>query len=89
MPAVLRRLRIENLVLVESAKVPPGGERAMLSFETLTLAPYDRRLIDVSALTPDERRWIDTYHARVAAEIGAQITDNATRAWLKASTAPL
>ncbi len=82
-------IRIENLVLVESAKVPPGGERAMLSFETLTLAPYDRRLIDVAALTPDDRRWIDTYHARVAAEIGAQITDSATRAWLKAATAAL
>ena len=82
-------IRIENLVLVESAKVPAGGERAMLSFETLTLVPYDRRLIDVAALTSDERRWIDAYHARVAAEIGPVITDAATRAWLEAATQPL
>lgn len=82
-------IRIENLVLVESAKVPAGGERAMQSFETLTLVPYDRRLIDVAALTSDERRWIDAYHARVAAEIGPLIENAETRAWLKAATQPL
>ena len=82
-------IRIENLVLVESAQVPPGGERAMLSFETLTLVPYDRRLIDVEALTSEERRWLDAYHARVATEIGPQISDATTRAWLKAATTAL
>ena len=82
-------IRIENLVLVEAAKVPAGGERAMLSFETLTLAPYDRRLIALGDLTPGRAAWIDAYHARVAAEIGPLIDDAATRAWLKAATAPL
>src|SRR5205823_4669212 len=36
-------IRIENLVLVEPREIP-GGQRPMLGFETLTLAPYDRRL---------------------------------------------
>ena len=31
-----------------------GGERPMLGFETLTLAPIDRRLIEPALLTPDE-----------------------------------
>ena len=79
-------IRIENLVLVEAAKVPPGGERAMLSFETLTLAPYDRRLIVADDLTTAERAFIDAYHARVTAEIGPLIDDAATRAWLTNAT---
>ncbi len=82
-------IRIENLVLVEPGRVPAGGERSMLSFETLTLVPYDRRLIVLDMLSPAERAWIDAYHARVAAEIGPRIDDAPTRAWLKAATASL
>ena len=82
-------IRIENLVLVEPGKVPPGGERSMLSFETLTLVPYDRRLIDAAALTASQIAWIDDYHARVAAEIGPLIDDPSVRAWLRQATKPL
>jgi Xaa-Pro aminopeptidase len=82
-------IRIENLVLVEAGQVPPGGERSMMSFETLTLAPYDRRLIDVGMLERAERAWIDTYHARVAVEIGPQLDSAEERSWLKAATAAL
>ena len=82
-------IRIENLVLVEPGKVPAGGERSMLAFETLTLVPYDRRLIETGSLSIHERAWIDAYHARVAAEIGPLIDDAPTRAWLTAATAPL
>ena len=38
-------LRNENLLLVRPPETPVGGERPMMSFETLTLAPIDRRLI--------------------------------------------
>ena len=65
-----------------------GGEREMLGFETLTLAPIDRRLIDVALLTADERAWVDSYHARVAAEVGP-LLDDVQAKWLKAMTAPL
>jgi Xaa-Pro aminopeptidase len=82
-------IRIENLVLVEPGKVPPGGERAMHSFETLTLVPYDRRLIALGDLTAAERAFIDGYHARVAADIAPLIDDEVTRRWLMAATAPL
>ena len=49
-------IRIENLVLVTEAETPRGGDRATLGFETLTLAPIDRRLIAKELLTPDEVR---------------------------------
>ncbi len=81
-------IRIENLVLVRDAKIPKGGERKMLSFETLTLAPIDRTLIDATLLNETERTWIDNYHARVAKTLGPHL-DKQTRAWLKAVCAPL
>lgn len=78
-------IRIENLLLVRRE---PGTARPFLSFETLTLVPYDRRLIDIALLTAAERAQVDAYHARVRAEIGP-LLDAASRAWLEAATAPL
>jgi Xaa-Pro aminopeptidase len=60
----------------------------MLAFETLTLAPIDRRLIDRDLLNGEEIAWLDGYHARVLAEIGPQLEATA-REWLAAATAPL
>ncbi len=45
-------IRIENLVLVVEADPVPAGERRLNAFETLTLAPIDRRLIVAEMLTP-------------------------------------
>ncbi len=81
-------IRIENLIVVEPRDVP-GAERVMYGFETITLAPYERALIEPSLLTEAERAWIDAYHARVLAEIGPALTGEAERAWLKAACAPL
>lgn len=81
-------IRIENLVLVEPRSVD-GAERELLGFTELTLAPIDRRLVDTSLLTADERDWWNAYHARVAAEIGPQLSDPAEQAWLAEACAPL
>ena len=81
-------IRTENLVAVRAAGVPEGGERAMLSFETLTLAPIDRRLIDPALLGPEDRAWLDAYHARVLAEVGPRVPPEA-RAWLARACAPI
>jgi Xaa-Pro aminopeptidase len=81
-------IRIENLVLVKEPENIPGGERPMMSFETLTLAPYDRRLIDTSLLSEAERAWIDAYHARVFATL-SELVDGPDRSWLEQATAPL
>ncbi|MBU1211341.1 MAG: aminopeptidase P family protein [Alphaproteobacteria bacterium] len=81
-------IRIENLVLVKEPEIPKGGERPMMSFETLTLAPIDRRLIDVDLLTGAERHWVDAYHARVQRTLQARL-DKPTKSWLKAACAPL
>ncbi|GJD42393.1 hypothetical protein AFCDBAGC_0229 [Methylobacterium cerastii] len=80
-------IRIENLVLVEPREVP-GGERPVLGFETLTLVPYDRRLIVPEMLSPAERAWIDAYHAHVRDVLDPDL-DPETRAWLERATAAL
>jgi Xaa-Pro aminopeptidase len=60
----------------------------MMGFETLTLAPIDRALIDVGLLTGEEREWLDAYHARVIKEVGP-LLDETDRAWLERTCAPL
>ena len=78
-------IRIENLVLVVEAAAVPGAEKPLNAFETLTLAPIDRRLVVADMLTPDEMDWLDGYHARVAQTL-SPLVDDETRAWLAAAT---
>jgi Xaa-Pro aminopeptidase len=81
-------IRIENLVLVIAAPEPVGAEKPLNAFETLTLAPIDRRLIDTQMLTSKERAWLDSYHRRVH-EVLDSLVDASTRTWLAAATKPL
>ena len=81
-------IRIENLVLVVAGPQVEGGERPLNAFETLTLAPIDRRLIDPGLMTSDEIAWLDGYHARVAETIGP-LVDKETLGWLRSVTRPL
>ena len=80
-------IRIENLVLVESREIA-GAEAVFLGFETLTLAPIERALVDCSLLTGEEVEWWNTYHAQVEAVLAPQL-DGAALAWLKAQCVPL
>jgi Xaa-Pro aminopeptidase len=81
-------IRIENLVLVIAAPEPEGAEKPLNTFETLTLAPIDRRLIATRMLTGKERTYIDSYHARVH-DMLVPLLDAPTRAWLEKATRPL
>jgi len=79
-------IRIENLVVVQP--VADGGEREMLGFETLTLAPLDRALIATELLDDDEIGWVNAYHARVRDTL-SPLVDRDTARWLEEATAPL
>src|SRR5712672_3213437 len=80
-------IRIENLELVVGTDVA-GAEKPVNAFETLTLAPIDRRLIDLNMLSADELSWINDNHARVRHEVRPHV-DEATKVWLDAATEPL
>lgn len=79
-------IRIENLVVVRPEDGIIEAERAMLGFETITLAPIDRALIDPGLLTADERDWLNAYHARVYRSL-APLVDTVTLSWLEGATA--
>lgn len=80
-------IRIENLLIVEKRSIP-GGERSMLGFETVSLAPIDTALIEPALLTETEIDWLNAYHARVAKAL-TPLADGATRRWLQEATRPL
>jgi Xaa-Pro aminopeptidase len=80
-------IRIENLVIVVEDK-RPGDEQSMLGFETITLAPIDKRLVEPSLLTQAEIDWLDSYHAQVRESVGPQLA-GAALGWLADATSPL
>jgi Xaa-Pro aminopeptidase len=79
-------IRLENLVLVTDLEKPEGGERETMGFETLTLAPFDRRLIVKEMLSGEDLQWLNAYHAQVLGALSGEL-DDATRGWLKAAAA--
>jgi Xaa-Pro aminopeptidase len=81
-------IRIENLVLVTPGVVPKGGDSPMMGFETLTLAPIDRTLIDVALLNTEERAWLNAYHHVVHETLSPDLPAP-DAAWLKTATKPL
>ena len=81
-------IRIENLIVVTPAEEIAGGDRPMLGFETITLAPIDRRLIEPALMSQQEIAWLDAYHASLPEKLGA-LLDADERAWLAAACRPL
>jgi Xaa-Pro aminopeptidase len=81
-------IRLENLLIVQPAPPQPGGVKPFLEFETITLAPFDRALIEPALLTEAERVWLNAYHARVLAEVGLKLPAEA-QGWFAAACAPL
>ncbi|CCQ74948.1 aminopeptidase P family protein [Magnetospira sp. QH-2] len=81
-------IRIENLVAVTEVLPPPGAERPLLGFETLTLCPIDRRLVQTDMLGDGEQKWLNAYHERVR-ETLTPMLDRDDEDWLENATAPL
>ena len=81
-------IRIETLQFVTGPATIDGGERPMLGFETLTLAPIDRRLVVKALLTAQEAAQLDAYHARVLATVGPLVPAEVS-AWLTDACAPI
>ncbi|HAK64068.1 MAG TPA: X-Pro aminopeptidase [Alphaproteobacteria bacterium] len=77
-------IRIENLVLVQAPQMIAGGEREMMGFETLTLAPIDLRLVERALLSDEEAGWLNAYHAEVREKL-SPLVDAQTAAWLAQS----
>ncbi|MFD2179210.1 aminopeptidase P family protein [Veronia pacifica] len=79
-------IRIENLEVV--VNVETSGDRPMLGFESLTRAPIDRRLVDLSLMTESEISWWNDYHQKVWQAISPSLEGD-DLAWLKLACLPL
>lgn len=79
-------IRHENLAVVIEADKTEFGE--FYAFETLTLCPFDRRALEPGLLNPEERAWLDDYHATVRAAL-APLLEDADLVWLERHCAPL
>ena len=83
-------IRIENLVAVTAAPSPEGAERPILAFETLTLAPIDRALVDAALMSEEELDWLDEYHALVVERLAPALDGwPGVVEWLAAVAAPI
>ena len=81
-------IRIENLAAVVESGTAAEDGRAMLAFETLTLAPIDLNLVELSLLSAAETAWLDAYHTRVR-EAHRNALDDDDADWLEQATRPL
>ena len=80
-------IRIENLVLVVDAGLA-DSEGKYLGFETLTMVPLDRTLVDPALLSEAEIGWWNDYHTAVYATLAPQLESD-DLAWLEEQCAPL
>ncbi|KAK4711902.1 hypothetical protein R3W88_006415 [Solanum pinnatisectum] len=82
-------IRIENVLIVKEGNTKFNfGNKGYLSFEHITWAPYQRKLIDVSLLVPEEIEWLNEYHAKCR-EILTPYLNTSEMEWLKKATEPI
>ncbi len=76
-------IRIENLVITKMLKRNEFG--TFYGFETVTLCPIDKSLIDKEMMTKDEIEWLNNYHLQVYKALSPLLTESETM-WLKDKT---
>jgi Xaa-Pro aminopeptidase len=56
-------------------------QKQFLGFETITLVPIQRELIDVALLTNEELRWLNAFHAETRATV-APLLQGRAKDWI-------
>ncbi|CAC5392509.1 unnamed protein product [Mytilus coruscus] len=81
-------IRLENIVMVTEAQTKyQFMNSTFLTFETVTLVPYEPNLIDYDLLSPEQIKWINMYHSKVQKEIGPLVSsDPVASEWLSSRT---
>ena len=85
-------IRIENVMIVREAHTrfatSHGGSRKWLCFDTVSLTPISRKMMEVGLLTEVEVAWLDEFHAQCWQEVGPRLEGKA-KEWLRRETLPL
>ena len=84
-------IRIENVLVVRRADTPNRfGDIDYLTFDTITLCPIQRRMIDAELLTKEERAWLNEYHAKCRESLSPLLEKGSLgMAWLLKETEPI
>ena len=77
-------IRIENLVFTKEN----DDDNKLLYFETLTLSPIDKKLIEPGLMNPKEKKWLNDYHQEVCRSLSPFLNKDEVR-WLKKSCEPI
>ncbi|NXL64527.1 XPP2 aminopeptidase, partial [Chordeiles acutipennis] len=80
-------IRIEDVALVVEAQT----EEPFLTFEVVSLVPYDRNLIDLNLLSPEQIRYLNTYYETIRARVGPELQRQRLEdeyGWLQRNTEP-
>jgi Xaa-Pro aminopeptidase len=77
-------IRIENVLVCNNECQTDFG--SFLSFDTLTMCPIDRKLINPELLSIDELRWVNTYHNIVLTKLKPHLNREVLK-WLTAQCA--
>jgi Xaa-Pro aminopeptidase len=82
-------IRIENVLLVKEAKLEHNfGGVGYLTFENITMAPIQKKLIDLCLLDADEIAWLNSHHEEVWAKV-SPLLEGRVKEWLRKETEPL
>lgn len=79
-------IRIENVLVCKKEFQSNFG--SFLSFDTITMCPIDRKLVDRQLLTDEEITWLNSYHTKVLSELGSRLNPEVQK-WLKAQCEPI
>ncbi|CAN0585343.1 unnamed protein product, partial [Ectocarpus sp. 12 AP-2014] len=71
-------IRLENLIFVTEPE-DVGGDQTMMGFETITRAPFERRLVETRLMSDAELAWLNAFHAKVLADIGPLLSGDDLR----------
>ncbi|ONK59887.1 uncharacterized protein A4U43_C08F11980 [Asparagus officinalis] len=82
-------IRLENVLIVKEANTKFNfGDKGYLTFEHITWAPYQKKLMDLKLMTPEEREWVNSYHANCRS-ILAPLLNELEMEWLTKATEPI
>ncbi|TKX28675.1 Xaa-Pro aminopeptidase [Campylobacter sp. MIT 12-5580] len=79
-------VRLENLVVIKEEHKNEFGE--FMSYETLTLCPFEKTCIELKMLDESEKKWLNDYHKLVFKKLSVKLKGEAL-AWLKRKTKAL
>lgn len=79
-------IRTENIMICKVSETTVYGD--FCEFETVTLCPIDRKLVNPGLLSKEQLTWLNRYHTEVYEKLSPHLTDE-IRQWLKLQTQPI